>query len=285
MNISEKAMLVALSISAWSGRKYDKDATAEVAQNHGTDASRAGRFNKILVNPISLKDITSIAGNARNYTMSVTLPWLNDGIRIIPVDIYLEYVQRMSEYRSQFNQAVDKLLVEYDALVKQARLDLNGLFKESDYPSAESIRRKHAFNVRVFNLPDSNDFRVSLSESEFQSTKQEIEQNLSEAQDNAVRDVFQRVSMRMEHMLKRLKEVEANDGKGIRESMMNNISDLADILPKLNITNNPDIDGIAMQIKHDLATITSDDLRENQSSRIAAAQTARDILNKVSAYI
>jgi hypothetical protein len=285
MNISEKAMLVALSISAWSGRKYDKDATAEVAQNHGTDASRAGRFNKILVNPISLKDITSIAGNARNYTMSVTLPWLNDGIRIIPVDIYLEYVQRMSEYRSQFNQAVEKLLVEYDALVKQARLDLNGLFKESDYPSAESIRRKHAFNVRVFNLPDSNDFRVSLSESEFQSTKQEIEQNLSEAQDNAVRDVFQRVSMRMEHMLKRLKEVEANDGKGIRESMMSNISDLADILPKLNITNNPDIDGIAMQIKHDLATITSDDLRENQSSRIAAAQTARDILNKVSAYI
>jgi hypothetical protein len=285
MNISEKAMLVALSISAWSGRKYDKDATAEVAQNHGTDASRAGRFNKILVNPISLKDITSIAGNARNYTMSVTLPWLNDGIRIIPVDIYLEYVQRMSEYRSQFNQAVDKLLVEYDALVKQARLDLNGLFKESDYPSEESIRRKHAFNVRVFNLPDSNDFRVSLSESEFQSTKQEIEQNLSEAQDNAVRDVFQRVSMRMEHMLKRLKEVEANDGKGIRESMMNNINDLADLLPKLNITGNQEIDAVARQLKQDLASISSDDLRENQSSRIAAAQAARDILNKVSAYI
>lgn len=285
MNISEKAMLVALSISAWSGRKYDKDATAEVAQNHGTDATRAGRFNKILVNPMSLKDITSIAGNARNYTMSVTLPWLNDGIRIIPVDIYLEYMQKMSDYKSQFNQAVDKLLVEYDALVKQARLDLNGLFKESDYPSEESIRRKHAFNVRVFNLPDSGDFRVALSESEFQSTKQEIEQNLNEAADNAVRDVFQRVSMRMEHMLKRLKEVEATDGKGIRESMMKNISELADLLPKLNITNNPDIDGIADQIRLELATISSDDLRENQSSRIAAAQSARDILNKVSAYI
>lgn len=285
MNISEKAMLVALSISAWSGRKYDKDATKEVAQNHGTDVSRAGRFNKILVNPASLKEITSIAGNARNYTMSVTLPWLNDGIRIIPVDIYLEYVQRMSEYRSQFNQAVDKLAIEYDALVKQAKLDLNGLFKESDYPSVDSIRRKHAFNVRVFNLPDSEDFRVSLSESEFQSTKQEIEQNLNEAADNAVRDVFQRVSMRMEHILKRLKEVEADDGKGIRESMMRNVSELADLLPKLNITNNPDIDGIASQIKQELATISSDDLRENQSSRIAAAQSARDILSKVSAYI
>lgn len=285
MNISEKAMLVALSISAWSGRKYDKDATAEVAQNHGTDAGRAGRFNKILVNPSSLKEITSIAGNARNYTMSVTLPWLNDGIRIIPVDIYLEYTQRMSTYRSEFNAAVDKLLVEYDALVKQARLDLNGLFKESDYPSPESIRRKHAFNVRVFNLPDSGDFRVALSESEFQSTKQEIEQNLAEAQENAVRDVFNRVSIRMEHMLKRLKEVESNDGKGIRESMMNNIADLADMLPKLNITGNQEIDAVARQIKQDLATISSDDLRENQSSRIAAAQTARDILNKVSAYI
>ena len=285
MNISEKAMLVALSISAWSGRKYDKDATKEVADNHGTDATRAGRFNKILVNPSSLKDITSISGNARNYTMSVTLPWLNDGIRIIPVDIYLEYTQRMSEYRTQFNQAVDKLLVEYDALVKQARLDLNGLFKESDYPSEESIRRKHAFNVRVFNLPDSGDFRVSLSESEFQSTKQEIEQNLAEAQENAVRDVFDRVSMRMKHIIKRLNEVETTEGKGIRESMMRNVSELADMLPKLNITGNQEIDAVARQIKQDLASISSDDLRENQSSRIAAKQAANDILNKVSAYI
>ncbi len=285
MNISEKAMLVALSISAWSGRKYDKDASAEVAKNHGTDSNRAGRFNKILVNPTSLKDINNIASSARNYTMSMTLPWLNDGIRIIPVDVYLEYSQKMSDYRSQFNQAVDKLVTEYDALVKQARLDLNGLFKESDYPSVESIRHKHAFNVKLFNLPDSKDFRVDLSESEFQSTKQEIEQNLADATENAVRDVFERVSMKMEHILKRLKEVEATDGKGIRDSMMKNIVELADLLPKLNITKNPDIDGVALQIKQDLASITSDDLRENQSSRIAAAQTARDILAKVSTYI
>lgn len=285
MNISEKAMLVSLSISTWSGRKYDRDASSEVAQNHGTDVNRAGRFNKLLIDPAYLKDIASISGNARVYTMSVTLPWLNDGVRIIPVDMYLDYSQKMSEYKSQFNQAVDKLLVNYDALVKQARIELNGLFKETDYPSVDSIRRKHAINVRLFNLPDSADFRVSLSESEFQSTKQEIEQNLAEAQENAVRDVFNRVSMRMEHMLKRLKEVEANDGKGIRESMMKNIVDLADILPRLNITNNPDIDGIAMQIKSELATISSDDLRENQSSRIAAAQSARDILSKVSSYI
>jgi hypothetical protein len=285
VNISEKAMLVSLSISAWSGRKYDKDASAEIAQNHGTDASRAGRFNKLLVNPTSLKDIASIAGNARNYTVTSTLPWLNDGVRIIPVDIYLEYSQKMSEYKSQFNQAVDKLAIEYNAIVNQARLDLNGLFKESDYPSVDSIRRKHAFSVRVFNLPDSKDFRVALSESEFQSTKQEIEQNLNEATDNAVRDVFQRVSMRMEHMIKRLKDAEANDGKGIRESMMKNICELSDILPKLNITSNPDIDGIAFQIKNELANISSDDLRENQGARIAASQSARDILNKVSSYI
>lgn len=285
MNISEKAMLVGLSISAWSGRKYDKDASLEVAQNHGTDVNRAGRFNKILVNPASLRDITYISGKARDYTMTSTLPWLNDGIRIIPVDIYLEYMQKMSDYKSQFNVAVDKLANEYEALVNQARLDLNGLFKESDYPSVDSIRRKHAFNVRVFNLPDSNDFRVNLSESEFQSTKQEIEQNLNDAVDGAVKDVFYRVKMRMEHMLKRIKEAEATDGKGIRESMIKNIVELSDIIPKLNITGNVDISSIARKIKDELTVISADDLRENQSSRIAASQSAKEILDKVSAYI
>lgn len=285
MNISEKAMLVSLSISSWSGRKHDRDASQEVASNHGTDASRAGRFHKILVDPMSLRGITTIAGNARNYTMQVTLPWLNDGVRIIPVDIYLEYAQKMSEYKSQFNQAVDKLLTEYQAIVNQARLDLNGLFKESDYPSQEAIRHKYAFKVHVFNLPDSKDFRVNLSDDEFMNAKQEIEANMAAAQENAVRDVCDRVAMRMHHMIKRLNDVEVNDGKGIRDSMIKNISELAELIPKLNITNNYDIDGIAQQLRNEIASLSADDLRENQSTRIAAKQSAKDILNKISAYI
>ncbi len=285
MNISEKAMLVSLSISAWSGRKHDKDASNEVATSHGTDASKAGRYNKMLVDPASLKNINTVAANARNYTLSRTLPWLNEGVRIVPVDNYMEYAQKMADFRSKFDTAVDDLVKEYDVLVNQARIDLNGLFKETDYPSPERIRSKHAFNVRVFNMPNSEDFRVKLSESEFQSVKSEIEQNLNEVVEGAVRDVFERVKMRMEHVIRRVKEVEVSDGKGVRESMMKHVAELADIIPSLNITNNQDLTEIARQIRSDLVTISSDDLRENQGSRIAASQAARDILNRVSAYI
>ena len=283
MKISERAMLVNLSISLWSGRKYDKDASSEVAANHGTNVNRAGRFNKILVNPVNLKGIASIAGDARNYQNKVTLPWLNEGVRIIPVDVYLEYTQKMSDYRSKFDAAVSDLVKDYDALVNQARLDLNGLFKKSDYPSKESIVSKHAFNVRVFNMPDADDFRVNLSDSELEATRQDIEANLNEATEAAVKEVFGRVKYRMEHFVKRLSEVE--DGKGLHESMMNHISDLADILPRLNITNNQEISDIATKMKHEIAAFTTADLRDSPGTRIATTKSAQEILNQVSAYI
>ena len=283
MKISERAMLVSLSISLWSGRKYDKDASHEVAANHNTDERRAGRFNKILVNPNNLRAIAGIAGSARNYQNQVTLPWLSDGSRIIPVDIYLEYTSKMSGYRSSFDAAVSDLVKDYDALVNQARLDLNGLFKESDYPSKESIVNKHAFNVRVFNLPDAADFRVGLSNSELEATRKDIETNLNEATDAAVKDVFERVKMRMDHFVRRMNEIE--DGKGLRDSMMENIKELSNIMPRLNITGNREIDDIADKMKREIASYTTDDLRDSQGIRVATTKSAQEILDKVSAYI
>ena len=48
MNLSDRALLVQLSISQWTARKFDKKVTNDVANTHGV-ASSAGRYNKALL--------------------------------------------------------------------------------------------------------------------------------------------------------------------------------------------------------------------------------------------
>ena len=93
----------------------------------------------------------------------------------------------------------------------------------------------------------------------------------------------ERVKMRMDHFVRRMNEIE--DGKGLRDSMMENIKELSDIMPRLNITGNMEIDDIADKMKREIASYTTEDLRDSQGIRVATAQSAKEILDRVSAYI
>jgi len=47
-SLSSRAMLCSLSISMWSARKHDPEASEEIAQRHGAQAD-AGRYHKVLL--------------------------------------------------------------------------------------------------------------------------------------------------------------------------------------------------------------------------------------------
>jgi len=48
MNLNDRALLVQLSISQWTARKFDKRVTRDVASSHGTTID-VGRYNKVLL--------------------------------------------------------------------------------------------------------------------------------------------------------------------------------------------------------------------------------------------
>ncbi len=55
MNLNDRALLVQLSVSQWTARKYDKKATQDVANTYGT-STQAGRYNKALLPANDLLD-------------------------------------------------------------------------------------------------------------------------------------------------------------------------------------------------------------------------------------
>src|ERR1700738_3740956 len=83
-NLSRKAMLAMLQIKKWAAKKHDKRASQEVATNHGA-STLAGAYRKNMLPSQSsaLEDVQKACDEARTFHYQNTLPWGQDGSRIL----------------------------------------------------------------------------------------------------------------------------------------------------------------------------------------------------------
>jgi hypothetical protein len=75
-------------------RKHDKDASEEIATRHGAQ-SDAGRYHKILLPKAALAEIQKIVSEARQEHYFMTLPWDDNGYRVLPAAVYMDHVEKM----------------------------------------------------------------------------------------------------------------------------------------------------------------------------------------------
>lgn len=279
-DITEKAMLVALHISQWGARKHDKNVSRQVSTQYGSKAD-AGRFNKILASKEALKEIQTAIGNARTFHLEQTLPWGERGERLLPSKNYSDYSQKMRGFKDEFDQAVDCFIGEYPSVIFEARSSLGGLFSREDYPEASDIRSKFEFRTVITPVPVSDDFRVSLAADEVAIIQQEIEQRLTRSSAAATSDLWRRLYEVVARMVERLSDPEAV----FRDSLVGNVIKLTELLPKLNVHDDPQLEAMRRHIESSLCPYSPDELRKNKSARRVAASRAKTVLDSMAGYM
>ncbi|TCU34100.1 hypothetical protein [Rhizobium azibense] len=287
--LSEKAMLSHVRVSAWTARRIDRKVTDEVNESHGA-ANDAGRYNKLLVNKEALAPIQSAISAARTFHYSRTLPWQDDGARLLPAAAYLDYTARLRGIRADFDNAVDEFIKGYSKHVEDAKKRLGDLFKPEDYPGEAEIRARFDFKTIINPVPAAEDFRVAVGDAQAEIIRAEIEERAKEQLQEAVRDVYRRVSEVCERMVEKLRNyIPGNDNvkaQGIfRDSLVENVRDLALVLPALNITSDPRLSEIAERMRRELVRHDADTLRENEDLRESVADAAAAILADVSDFL
>ena len=69
----------------------------------------------------------------------------------------------MREFEQSFSKQVDDFLDFYPSYIEHVKPELNGLFREEDYPSADALRKKFGLKLEVLPIPSGDDFRVTMS--------------------------------------------------------------------------------------------------------------------------
>ena len=278
--LKQKAMLAKLTITQFSASKQDKAATDSVKEKFNT-GNDAGRYQKALIAREAIKAVSSAANEARIFHYAQTLPWKDDGARILPAANYLQYSEGMRQKKATFLAAVSKFVASYPDLIEEAKTRLSGLFNSADYPDAASIADRYTFETQIDPLPQAADFRVDLNSAEVDHIRKEIEARNNQAQAAATLDLWKRLNTAVEAMSERL-----NDPKAIfRDSLVSNIDEITEIIPRLNLTDDPGLDRIAKEAKAKLTAHTPEKLRTDINTRKETAKAADDLLNTMAAFM
>jgi hypothetical protein len=286
ISLASRAMLCSLSICQWSARKHDPKASEEIAARHGAE-SNAGRYNKILLPPQALADVKRIVGEARREHYFMTLPWDDAGYRVLPAAAYLDHTAKLREYSDQFTATADAFAETFEQLVRDSRVRLGGLFRPADYPSASEIREKFSFETKVMPLPDENDFRVSLGEEETKRIQRQITATVQASLVVASRELWQRLYEAVSHLGERLAAYQVGE-EGVehpfRDTVVTNLVRLVEVLPKLNVTGDPELERLAEQVRRSLL-VDPKELRQSEVTRNQTARAAAAIAQQMAGYM
>lgn len=268
-------MLVELTIRQWTARKHDKRASSEVEQAHG--ANGAGRYNKQLIAKTALEAISKQASAIREFHYSYTLPWGNNGQRLLPAARFLEYRAELVKLRDDFNRRVNDFLNNYPDLVRVARNRLGTLYEPADYPDINDVRRAFGVEFQIFPVPTAGDFRVEVANEERAEITAQIEEVTRERQAQATKACY----VRVHDVLQRMKQQCVPGKTRITDSLATDVRDLAGMLDDLNIGGDPELTRLGAQIRQDLL-VDADDLRASPTTRKAVGDRAAEILDSLS---
>ena len=281
MTLDTKAVLVQLNISQWTARKYDKRVTQEVSDKHNT-VGDVGRYNKALLPDNDLlKRIQKKATAIRTEYYANTLGWgVTDGIQLLPSANYMDFMEQFREHRAEWQVLVDEFISQYMQLKANAERTLGDMYNESDYPEEHELRSKFAMDMTVLPVP-SDDFRVEIGSDEMERIADEVRSQVEGAYQSSIKEIWQRLYDKVETMNAKL-----SDPKAVfRDTLTENLSDVCDLLTRMNINNDPDLESIRQQVDSELARNHPDALRNDPIKRREVADKSKDIMSKMNVFM
>ena len=286
--IQNQAVLVAVTITKWSNAKTDKDITQEVSLNKNAQDGMI-RVRKSLIKSAVVKALSRIAGQIRNNVVNeLTIPWGN-GVRLLPIELLDQFEREFEQHQDRWDENLRELGREYESSVSQAAKVLGDAFKASDYPSKDEILAKYSLSKKIMPLPDANDLRVALPQAKLDSIKADIEADITSSLEGAMQKVHERVTETLAHLIDKLSDfgVDAKTGKAtgvFRDSTVTNLTDLASILPSLNLTGDPKLTEVSNALLTQLRDLDPEKIRNSESHRNDVGSKAKDVADKLSGF-
>ena len=288
IKIQNQAVLVAVKITKWSNAKTDKSITQEVTSSKNADSDMI-RVRKNLIKSAVVKAMSQIAGRIRNNLIGkLCVPWAA-GEYLLNVDLLDQFEREWEKHEDRWNANLKELGNEYDNAVSKARTILGEAFDESDYPSRDEILAKYSLSKKIRNLPSGDDLRVALPQAKLDRMKADIENDVTSSLEGAMQSVHERVAETLAHLIEKLNDfgVDAKTGKAtgvFRDSTVTNLTDLASILPSLNLTGDPKLTEASNALLTQLRDLDPEKIRNSESHRKDVVSKARDVADKLSGF-
>ena len=279
MTIANDALVVNLQIGFWAGYKLDKERSKEVTEGAGA-AADAARVNKHLIARDTLNPVTKAADAVRRHFYAKTLPWKDNGDRLIPREGFEAFIEKHGALADRFATEVATFIDStYVSAPESARFRMGTMFKAEDYPVPDALRAKFYCRLDLDPVSEAGDFRVTMSDAAASVLMEATERQLNARIAKATGEVWRRLADTLGHFADRMR------GDAIfRENTLTNLIEMAETLPGLNITNDARISALCSEIKQRFNNLDAKDLRTKPIIRAAVSSEAQEILDRLHGF-
>ena len=279
MSLSSMAMLVELRISTWTARKRDNETTMEINTSKEADQDSGSVYKYLMAGSDHLKKIEKYSAKCRAWNGTQTLPWMK-GIGLLPMENFFKYREQLATMEANFFALVDDFIAEYPRLKNDQAFKLGKWYKADEFPDVETLPRRFKFEYNFLPVPESGDFRINCEARIKADLQEQYEKMFSDKLAEAMRDPWDRLHTMLNRMTERLTDNEDGDRKIFRDSIVDNAVELCDLLTRLNVTKDPELEKARRMLEKAVTNTDVKDLRALSSARLELKTDVQDILNK-----
>jgi len=271
-----------LSVSNWTGMKIDRRASQEVDETKGTKVAANTVHKKLFAGTKLLDDIVKFSAKVRAAHNESTLPWTDNGVRLLPSSSFIDYKSMMSTLETEWEGFVNGFLENYVDLKTEAAYNLGASYDALDYPDVKEVQSKFAFKLVFSPVPTSGDFRIDVGEKAKAELQQQYEADAKEKTSKAMQTAWDRLHKNLENMSSKLADKNTNgDKKVFRDSLLDNAVSLVNSLKHLNINNDPKLEEARKELELTLTDVhDAQDLRDFRDTRLEVKKGVDEILSK-----
>ena len=281
--LQSSAMILRLHISMYTGRKADKRTQQEVVADKGAKTkSAASVYKSLFAGDADLEAINTFQAKARKQVADMTVPWSDGGERLVSTRNYFEVAGVLSSLRNEFDLLVSRFIINYGNKVSNAAFALGDLFDRSEYPNPNEIHHKFAFTYSFEPVPTHDDFRVDLQNETIQTLREQYQQAAQQRLDAAMQDVWDRVMAEVTRLRDKMIVPEGGKRPRVFESTLDGFKQLIGSLDALNITNDPRLEDMRVELKNTLEPVDIESLRESDEVRETVHIKMQSVLDKFS---
>lgn len=306
ISIASAAMLGSINISVWEARKQDRKTAEEVTQSKGARSKRAATVHKHLFSECpALEAIKSLRGEVRNWFNTQTLPWDDNGRRLITTAQYLNVMGQAAKYQQRFEDLTRVFVNTYATEISKQAFEMGALFDRAEYPPESEVAAKFRFSFTVEPVPESGDFRVDVGIAAAADLKDQYEKAVAVRVSAAVADAWDRIKTQVEWVKERMTAVLEHDPDAVEQvpttdetgavvsveikkkrrpklydSMLEQGLELTSLLRDLNVTNDPRLEAARVALETALSRVDMDSLKESPELQQATRTAMENILSE-----
>ena len=282
-SISSAAMTVDFNASVWTARKKDHRASAEITHANYADRGVANVTKNLLGDCDELKAVQKFAANTRNIHYSMTMPWSDNGARLLTTAQYFKYNEVMTDLQNEFHRLVDEFLTAYDKTIENAaelQVKLGAMWNADEYPTRAALEDKFGFRINYVPLPDSGDFRLDIGNEAMAQIKTQYEEHYTTAVNAAMKDIWQKLHDNLTTLARQLGVNEEGKGNKLYDTVFDRALELTEMLGTCNVTGDSQMEAMRQRLEQAFHGLTigriknSPTLREDKQKELAKAIAA-----------